>query len=196
MYVRMYLCSTLIYIMHSWLRCVVVVGAEGLILRNLVTAVSDGSSCPYSKDIIAADGSRTLVRALPQPGPHHHRNPLPHAEEGGVGTGIDGGDSIASSEENNSVTAEEKESSDDVSNLNVNLQLLPEFHRDLLSGAPSTWRYVRLGADGSVLFFTCPPGASPEPKGIPHPSMKSIVDTKIDAESKCQVSTYKDGTYT
>lgn len=57
------------------------------------------------------------------------------------------------------------------------------------------FRYVRLGADGSVLFFTCPPGASPEPKGIPHPSMKSVVDTKIDAESKCEVSTYKDGTF-
>ena len=56
-------------------------------------------------------------------------------------------------------------------------------------------RYVRLGPDGSVLFFTCMPGALIESKGILHPSMKSIMDTKVDAESKCNVSAFKDGTF-
>lgn len=122
------------------------VGVDGLILRNLVTAAIDGSSCPYSKDIIAADGTRTLVRALPRPRPLSHHRKLPPVDEGGGdgvgGAGVDGGDSIASSEENISVAAEEKGEgeSGDVSNLNVNLQLLPEFHRDLLSGAPAAWR--------------------------------------------------------
>lgn len=127
-----------------------VVGVDGLILRNLVIAAIDGSSCPYSKDIIAADGTRTLVRALPRPRPlSQHRKLPPLVDEGGGdggdgggGAGVDGGDSIASLEENISVTAEEKgeDESGDVSNLSVNLQLLPEFHRDLLSGAPAAWR--------------------------------------------------------
>ncbi len=128
----------------------IVIGAEGLILRNLVTAVSDGSSCPYSKDIMAADGTRTLVRAFSsRPGPTLLRKLSSQKERvqaagsddgGGGGARIDGEDSIASSEDNNSLTEGKGDNEASEINEDVKLNLLPDFHRELLSGAPSGWR--------------------------------------------------------
>ena len=119
-----------------------------MILRNLVTAVSDGSSCPYSKDIMAADGTRTLVRAMSRPSATLHRKLSSLLEKVQVsasgddndGAGIDGADSIASSEDNNGLTEEKGDNEVSVINADVKLNLLPDFHRDLLSGAPSGWR--------------------------------------------------------
>ena len=90
-----------------------VIGAEGTTLRNLVVTASDGSLCPYSKDIIAADGTRTLVRALSS-----------------------GGRVLTDNLESDSLL------SDSVDEAAVKMQLLPEFHRELLAGAPPDWRQV------------------------------------------------------
>ena len=74
-----------------------IIGAEGITMRTLLSTASDGSYCPYSQDILTADGTRTLVRT--------ERLVLDGSEDGGF-----------------------------------NLNLLPDFHKDLLCGAPVGWR--------------------------------------------------------
>jgi len=54
-------------------------------------------------------------------------------------------------------------------------------------------RYIRLGIDGSVLFFTCPIGTIPEPRGISNQRVENIRNVQVDAETKCEVATFKDG---
>jgi hypothetical protein len=57
------------------------------------------------------------------------------------------------------------------------------FHSQFLSAAPLDWRYSRLTSTGEALFFSCPPGTLPEPRGI-----KGIIKLKKVVESSSSPS--------
>jgi len=63
------------------------------------------------------------------------------------------------------------------------------FHSKLLKDAPSGWSFIRLNANGKVLFYT----SITQKQGIPHATFKDIRTVSIDAETKAIVASYIDG---
>jgi hypothetical protein len=76
------------------------------------------------------------------------------------------------------------------------------FYKELCSCGPPDWSCVKLGHDGSVLFFTSGSGPSEttvfnDEDGTPHASLhRQMKQTLVDAESKSLVSSFADGRLT
>ena len=79
-------------------------------------------------------------------------------------------------------------------NASNNHETLKGFYHRLLKDAPADWTYVRLGCDGSVLFYcTNKSGKNRANVGIPHATYKDLRNISIDAETKSEVISYMDG---
>ena len=86
---------------------------------------------------------------------------------------------------------------------NSSSSLVPEansFYKELCSCGPPDWTCVKLGHDGSVLFFTSGPSETTvfnDEDGTPHASLhRQMKQTLVDAESKSLVSSFADGRLT
>jgi hypothetical protein len=136
---------------------------------------SDGSQVQFSKEIRAADGSRLLI-ARPAYG------------HGGVPASLANAFSGASIKDGNLANSKKGSS--------AKLSGMQSFYDDLCSGAPLGWTCVKLAADGSVVFHTCPPDSSllDSSEGIPHAALHGQMrQSLVDAETRSTVSTYQDG---
>ena len=151
------------------------------------TAVSRtlGGNGPFAQDILYADGSRVLIRRVAS-------NGVP------VSLGLNLRQPTLTSMDRNSTRAIPKTAAG-------NDGAPPSTHSSrgttnalfvtLLKSAPSTWKYLRLGVDGSVLFFSCEPGTIPEPTGtaLPAKELLNILTVTKDCESASSVLEYRDG---
>lgn len=161
------------------------IGAGGIVMSNYskistTFTNSDGAPAQFSKEIREADGSRLLI----------------------LRTSFNAVASLAASFGAAQVT-DNAPMSRQQSNLTSQSQFggfkkgsMGAFYQTLCSGAPQGWTCVKLGADGSVVFHTCPPDSSllQSATGVPHPSLHQNIRTAlVDAETKATVSTFQDG---
>lgn len=139
---------------------------------------------PFQREVYCADGSRTLIRThvpeLDVPSPNKRKASVRSTSMPPPASG------------QKPIPTQKGKGKDSKEGLILEM---------ILEEAPSNWRYIRLGSDGSVQCFTGEPGTAEvrtadgyDNRATSHPSFSaSIKKTIIDGETKGQVHEYKDG---
>lgn len=152
---------------------------------NTITT-SDGSVIQFSKEIREADGSRLLIV----------RTDYSHAVITSLAAAfgdahVDNTLAVPLHTHSTSVAATGGKASGVHKKGSIGA-----FYQNLCNAAPPGWTCVKLGADGSVVFHSCPPDSSllDGAQGVSHPTLhRAMCSTLVDAETKAAVTTFQDG---
>lgn len=148
---------------------------------NTITS-GDGSMVQFSKEIREADGSRLLIVRTDY--------------SGAVITSLSAAFGEAHVDNTLGVPSRSQSVAASMKASGFKKGTIGAFYQNLCAAAPAGWTCVKLGADGSVVFHSCPPDSSllDGAQGVPHPALhNAMCTTLIDAETKAAVTTFQDG---